>query len=136
MGQFLWASIGDIPEDLDLRRQGWALADHDTAADHCVAIVHAAGLDSTRWVQLMTYTRHEDRRMMLVGGANTTEARTAILAHGFGDAVADQTSLEELEARARRLADQASWVPRRRVMATLELDLIAREAIYKGKPLT
>lgn len=135
MGQFLWASIGDIPEYLDLRRQGWAMADHDNAADHCVAIVHAAGLDSGRWLQLMTFTRHEDRRMMLIGGANTPEARTTMLAHGFGDAVADHTSLEELEARARRLAEQASWVPRRRELATLELDLLAREVTYRGKPL-
>jgi DNA-binding response OmpR family regulator len=111
------------------------MADHDTIADHCVAIVHAAGLDSGRWSHLMTFTRHEDRRMMLVSGANTPEARTTVLANGFGDAVADHTSLEELEARARRLAEQASWVPRKRVLATLELDLIAREATYRGKPL-
>ena len=136
MGQFLWASNGDIPEFLDLRRQGWAMADHDTAADHCVAIVHAAGLDSGRWLQLMTFTRHEERRMMLVGGANTPEVRTRMLADGFGDAVADHTSLEELEARARRLAEQASWVPRRRELATLKLDLLAREVTYRGKPLT
>lgn len=136
MGQFVWVSSGDIPEYLDLRRQGWAMADHDTAADDCVAIVHAAGMDSGRWLHLMTFTRHEERRMMLVGGANTPEARTTMLASGFGDAVADHTPLEELEARARRLAEQAGWVPRRRVLATLELDLLAREVTYRGKALT
>lgn len=112
------------------------MADQDTAADHCVAIVHAAAFDSGRWLQLMTFTRHEERRMMLVGGANTPEARTTMLANGFGDAVADHTSLEELEARARRLAEQARWVPRRRELASLKLDLLAREVTYRGKPLT
>jgi DNA-binding response OmpR family regulator len=135
MGQFFWASLGDIPEDLDLRRQGWDLADHGSAADHCVTIVHVARLDITRWAQLLDHTRCEERRMMLVGGANTTEGRTALLADGFGDAVADHTPLEELEARARRLADLSGWVPRRRSLATLELDLMARQARYLDKPL-
>jgi len=135
MGQFLWASVGDLPEDLDLRRQGWALADHDTAADHCVAIMHAAGFDESRWAQLLSHTSNEKRRMMLVGGANTAEDRTTFLANGFGDAVADDTSLEELEVRARRLAEFSGWVPRLRTMATLELDLVARQARYRDKPL-
>jgi DNA-binding response OmpR family regulator len=136
MGQFRWVSAADIPEELDLRRQGWDLAPHDDAGEvGCVAIVDGAGLDSTRWLHLMSFTRHEDRRLMLVGGANTPDARAKLLAYGFGDAVGDETTLEELEARARRLADLASWVPRRRVMATLELDLLGREVRYAGKPL-
>ena len=135
MGQFRWVSAGEIPEELDLRRQGWDLADHTMNEDDCVVLVHATGMDSTRWLHLMTFTRHEDRRTMLVGGANTPEDRARLLAEGFGDAVSDDTSLEELDARARRLAHLSSWVPRRRVMATLELDLLGREATYEGKPL-
>lgn len=135
MGQFRWMSAEEIPEEMDLRRQGWDLASHTSSADDCVVILHATSLDSTRWLHLMTFTREEDRRTMLVGGANTPEARARLLAEGFGDAVSDGTSLQELEARAQRLADLADWIPRRRVIATLELDLLGREAKYAGKPL-
>lgn len=127
--------MGDIPEGLDLRRQGWNLAEHDEAGGACVKIVHAAGLDGLCQLHLLTITPQEERRMMLVGGANTPEARAQWLASGFGDAVSDETSLAEVDARARRLADLARWVPRRRTVSTLELDLIGREATYKGKSL-
>lgn len=135
MGQFRWVSAEEIPETLDLRRKGWELAPQGNSEDHCIAIVDAAGIDSARWLDLMSFTRPEDRRMMLVGRANTPEARASLLSNGFGDAVGDETSLEELEARARRLAALADWVPRRRVMATLELDLLGRDVRYADKSL-
>ncbi len=125
----------EIPSELDLRRQGWDLAEQDADDGASITIIDAAKMDGVRRLQLMAVTRPDERRMMLVGSANTPEARAHWLADGFGDAVGNGTSLEELDVRARRLHDFACWIPGRRVMATLELELVAREATYNGKSL-
>lgn len=135
MGQFKWMADGAVPQNVDLRRRGWQLAAPGNQDDACVPIVPITPVDEAHWLELMAFTRPDDRRLMLVVGVNPPEIRARLLADGFGDVVSDAVSIEELEARARRLADLASWVPRRRSMATLEMDLMAREASYLDKPL-
>lgn len=135
MGAFRWISTNTIPENLDLRRHGWTLAsEHDDDEDGIV-MVHTSGVADGEWMRLRHTTWYEARLRMLVSGVNDAAERTVLLAEGFGEVVGDETSLEELEARARRVANFARWVPRRRQIATLELDLLCREATYAGKPL-
>lgn len=124
-----------------MRRLGWVLAgtgesgeDHDPC-EPCVALVQANDADEDHVANLAAITPLAERRTMLVGSVNAPESRAQLLAGGFGDAVGDGTSLEELAARARRIADQVAWVPRRRKIALLELDLMGREACHDGKPL-
>jgi DNA-binding response OmpR family regulator len=141
MRRFRWVSAGPITEALDLRRIGWVLAGTDANSvdkdegEACVALVQTNGSDEDHLAHLAAITPLAERRTMLVGSVNAPESRARLLAGGFGDAVGDGTSLEELAARARRIADQAAWVPRRRKIALLELDLMSREASHDGKPL-
>ena len=77
----------------------------------------------------------ELRRFILVAGVDLPAERAALLQDGFGDAVDLATGLDEIEARAARLADLSKWVPRIRVFGELKLDLLAREAYRSGRPL-
>jgi len=63
-----------IPGQLDLRHQGWDLADRDADDGASITIIDAGQLDSARRLQLLSVTRPEERRMMLVGSANTAGA--------------------------------------------------------------
>lgn len=130
MGTFRLFSGGKIPGSLDLRLQGWRLAEPNTEED-CVAIIDATALDSSAWMQVML-TKPEARRLMLVGNVSSATLRANLLSEGFGDAVADSTCLVELSARAHRLARLGQWLPRRRVVAQqLVLDLVTRNAAYE-----
>lgn len=135
VGQFKWMSGDAIPPNLDLRRQGWSLLETDAQGEGRILIFQSPIPDDAYWCELLAFTRPEDRRLMVVAGVNGPEARTRLLAAGFGDAVDDLVQLEEFEARARRLADMACWVPRRRTIESLSLDLMVREASYFGKSL-
>jgi DNA-binding response OmpR family regulator len=122
---------------MDLRLLGWAQVELSGMEGDagCVAIVDATGLNSTCWRHLLTAASPDDRRLMLVIGIDTSTARTRLLIEGFGDVAAHGISLEELQVRAGRLVELAAWIPRRRVLAELELDLLGRDATFMGKPL-
>jgi two-component system OmpR family response regulator len=132
---FRWISHGDIPDHYDLRRQGWRLAAAEEAGRGCVTIIHAPGIDRSDLARLRAGTGREARRLILISGVNAPEDRAELLGHGFGDVIGDDVSIVELNARARRVSAFGHWVPRSRAIATLDLDLMAREAAYNGKPL-
>ncbi|MBB4857580.1 DNA-binding winged helix-turn-helix (wHTH) protein [Novosphingobium chloroacetimidivorans] len=134
MGSFRWISEGSIPANRDLRQHGWTLADAQEAPTDCILIVHAAGLTADvagspqdAW--------DKARRRTLVSGVNAGVTRARLLAQGFGEAVSDEATLVEVDARARRLHDLAAWLPRQRTIGELELDLFAREAAYRGRKM-
>ncbi|WP_255405970.1 winged helix-turn-helix domain-containing protein [Novosphingobium sp. CF614] len=77
----------------------------------------------------------EMRRSALVVGVRRAHERAMLLQVGFGDAVTDAVDIEELGARAGRIAELTHWLPRRRDLGGLQLDLLAREAYANGKPL-
>lgn len=135
MDAFRWISQGDLPDHYDLRRQGWRLAAAEEPAGGCITLIHAAGIDRGDLAQLRTGTGKEARRLMLISGVNTPEDRAELLSHGFGDVIGDDVSIVELSARARRVGALGHWVPRSRAIATLDLDLMSREAAYNGKSL-
>lgn len=134
MGAFRWISEGSIPANCDLRQHGWRLAEAQEAPADCILIVHAAELDvdASRSPQ---DAWDNARRRTLVSGVNAGATRARLLAEGFGEAVSDEATLVEVHARARRLHDLTGWLPRQRSIRELELDLLAREAAYRGRKL-
>ena len=77
----------------------------------------------------------ERRKHIMVTGVEHAAERTELLQIGFGDALSREVDLEELEARARRVAEASSWLPRHLRIGALELDLLAREALGFNRPL-
>ena len=140
MGVFRWTSERAIPPALDLRLLGWMMAEYDDPVE-CVLIVPAAdlgGSDRSASAAMIPSARHR----ALVGGVNDPGERARLLDQGFGDAVSDDVTLVELHARVRRLPvsrpalpASRNWLPRRRTVAGLELDLMTRDAISAGQPL-
>ncbi|VWX53424.1 winged helix-turn-helix domain-containing protein [Novosphingobium sp. 9U] len=134
MGAFRWISEGSIPANCDLRHHGWRLAEADETASDCILIAHAAECEGRAAPSPQQAWDHA-RRLTLVSGVNTGATRARLLAAGFGEAVSDQVPLAEVHARARRLHDLAGWLPRQRTIRELKLDLISREATYRGRTL-
>ena len=133
MRVFRWISDETIPEALDLRVMGWILAGEDDTSEH-IAIVPAQSLD--RYGALRVPRAHPLKRpLTIVSGVNETEARALFLAQGFGEAVGERVTLTELNARARRLPVTRDWLPRRRTLGRLELDLLTRDALIAGQPI-
>jgi DNA-binding response OmpR family regulator len=133
--KFCWLAPDDIPAPLDLRRCGWELTERDLIGEDCVGIYNAADLDSMGWMRVLSSLRNEVRRHLIVIGIEEAKERAALLQIGFGDATSLDISLEELSARAGRLAAASQWLPRQREIGPLRLDLLAREAFGFEKPL-
>ncbi|MEJ2408729.1 MAG: response regulator transcription factor [Novosphingobium sp.] len=77
----------------------------------------------------------ETRHYILATSVKRASERAMLLEYGFGDAVSDTITIEELRARASRTAEFTHWLPRQRQFGTLQLDLLAREAYADAKPL-
>lgn len=86
-------------------------------------------------MKLLVSISAETRRHVLVIGIELGRDRAALLQAGFGDVVSRQITLDELRARAGRLATNSLWLPRLRQIGPLRLDLLAREGFGFGKAL-
>ena len=135
MSDFRWLSLGDIPPALDLRRCGWRLVTSCAASRSCVAIAACSGFDIRDWKRFLTLHRQETRKLILLAGLERSQDRARMLRLGFGDVLGKEPKLDELEARARRLARQGDMLPRKRDIGILQLDLVARDAFAQGRPL-
>lgn len=71
-------------------------------------------------------------RLVMLGVDRGVE-RAQLLAHGCADVLPAATGLNELEARARRVADMAGMLPRWRGVGPLTLDLFHRDARCGGR---
>jgi len=137
---FQWMGQEDIPAVTDLRRCGWRLRAMPTGdglpeqADSPL-LVERAALTPYRWRLLMAANRLGLRRWTLVVGIADAAERVRLLAKGFGDVLPPDMPLVEVQARARRVAEQALFLPRWRKLAGLSLDLLQREAFYHHCPL-
>lgn len=133
--RFRWLAQQAIPAQLDLRRCGWILEpEHQPSAD-CIGMIDALGLNADQWLSLLETLPMDQRRTVLVTGVREACERASLLHVGFGDVVAEVIDLDELDARASRLAQFAQCLPRRRRIGRLTLDLLAREAFGDGDPL-
>jgi len=132
---FCWLAAEIIPSHLDLRQRGWEISSCARLSKDCIGIFHQPGLDSPEWVDFLSSVPFERRKHILVTGIERAEERAELLQIGFGDALSREVNLGELEARARRMAEAASWLPRHRQVGPLRLDLLAREAFGFDRPL-
>lgn len=135
MRAFRWVSADTLPAAQDLRLFGWRLIETDESAVGCVAIVDTVRVLGNSLERLLFGVPTEARHLILLIGVNSVDERVEFFGQGFGDAVADDCTTAELDARARRLAALSNWVPRSRVLAGLSLNLMGREAAYNGRSL-
>ena len=128
MGCFRWISPQRLPLGFDLRARGWRLAaDGEPDAIDCACLIDAQAVDT---FNLLSATRR--RRSLALGIADSRE-RALWLARGFGDALAWDTGLDEIAARAERLLVPV-WAAIRR-HGRLELDPVARDATVDRRRL-
>lgn len=132
--RFQWLEAGRLPLQFDLRRCGWAMRDDAELSGDCIGLIHVSAHDALAWSRIRAI-RPELRRFILVIGVSAPAERAQLLEEGFGEAVTDAIAIEELGARARRLAELTRWLPRYRRLGEIELDLLAREAYGRGKAL-
>jgi DNA-binding response OmpR family regulator len=135
--QFRWHSAGPIPPGSDLRRLGWQLLEAPGAwgdGESHPLLVRPEGLVFGEWLRLAGATPAGRKWMVMLDVADGQE-RARLLRLGFGDALAPGLSLDELEQRLLRLAEQAQALPRCRHHGPLRLDLLAREAFVAGRAL-
>lgn len=100
-----------------------------------MGIFHVGEADRSDAMKVLLSISAETRRHVLVIGIEPARDRAALLQAGFGDVVSREITLDELRARAGRLATSSLWLPRTRQIGALKLDLLAREAFGFGKAL-
>ncbi|MCB2073895.1 MAG: winged helix-turn-helix transcriptional regulator [Novosphingobium sp.] len=135
MRDFRWLSFDTIPPACDLRKCGWRLVSRGRGASESVAIVRCSSLDTLGWVRFLIVHRPETRKRILVFGIGDGDMRAQLLRLGFGEVLGDAPKLNELEARASRLAEHADMLPRHRDFGALRLDLFTRDGYASGRPL-
>ena len=138
--RFGWLGPGRMPAGRDLRRCGWGLErdippDAGTLGNGCVGLLDLDGIACPERGRLLLAFPFDVRRFILVTGVDRADERAALLEGGFGDALDVAVGLDELCARAGRVAELTRWVPRLRLFGELKLDLLAREAYRAGRPL-
>lgn len=135
VSRFCWLTPDAIPAQLDLRMRGWELCECDIPGIDCIGIFHVADLDDMGWMHVLSSFGHDTRRYVLVAGVEFAHQRATLLRTGFGDAVPREIGMDEIAARASRIAESSQWLPRTREFGALKLDLLAREAFGFDEPL-
>jgi DNA-binding response OmpR family regulator len=97
-------------------------------------LVPKPGLLFRSWLDLAGASPARRRWILMLGVADPGE-RSRLLRLGFGDALSEAASLEELEQRVLRVVEHAQTLPRMRQCGPLRLDLLAREAFVSGRAL-
>jgi DNA-binding response OmpR family regulator len=135
---FHWLCATDIPPVCDLRRCGWRmtpLAMETGCTGDCVALAHPALMDHRAWTLLRrVFPRRRHDRVLLLGIDDSGE-RGRLLGLGFGDVLGDAPTLDEVEARAERIAARMGMLPGSRQIGRLRLDLFARDGFIDDRPL-
>ena len=129
MRQFRWLSAVAIPWEHDLRRAGWVMhRDSGEAEGETTPLLGGmATIETAMWLRLLGATGPDLRGRVLLIGVDDPRERARLLHLGFGEVVANEVSLDGLDARAARIEARAGSVPRKRQVGPLTLDLVARE---------
>ena len=138
MRAFRWLSKKPICARCDLRQRGWIMVDPHGCGDHvspCPALARADDLDLGGWQEFADWRMRPLRALVLLIGVDSIDARARLLRLGFGDALTSQTNVREIEARALRIVERASTMPRSRQHGRLRLDLFARDGFVGQRPL-
>lgn len=134
MRTFRWLSTSEIPSAIDLRRCGWTLVeDRSAPARIGVADIGRIGVDD--WLRLLNPPPPWQRRSILLAGVEDPDERARLVRLGFGEVVGPAVAISELEARAARMAEQSTWLPDRREIGPLELDLATRDCRIAGRAI-
>ena len=124
---FRWISARQLPPGFDLRARGWRLSSDEVADPHCVRLIDVHSIDP--FDLLPPASRH---RSLVLGVAESWE-RARWLRCGYGDALAWDIGLEELDLRVGRLL-VPPWAAIRR-HDRLALDPRKRDASVDGQYL-
>lgn len=127
MRAFRWVSTHELPLRHDLRRRGWRRVVADASTDGCLAIAPCGGFDALAWIRFLTIHGPARRRRFILLDIEDSKERARLLRLGFADVLGRGASLDELEARAVRVAVQTDMLPRFREVGSLRLDLLARD---------
>ena len=128
MDCFRWISPQRLPPRFDLRARGWRfVAAGEPEAIDCARLIDAQAVDP--FIPLSPVRRS---RSLALGIADSRE-RALWLARGFGEALAGDTGLDEIAARAGRLLNPVWAVVR--YHGRLELDPVVRDAAVDGRRL-
>lgn len=127
--------MGPIPTSYDLRRIGWQLLTDSQSSGQREA--HAIlgcphDLPLPKWLTL-SGANLTQRKWMMMLKVHESSDRARMLRLGFGDALGQDPSLDELELRVLRLTQYADSLPRFRWHGRVQLDLLAREAFVAGR---
>lgn len=137
--EFIWLGSHPLPANLDLRQRGWVLIDPNLHSAGCVGLVDGGPQSDKRnadgWSKAVSRCTAAMHKSILIVGIDDADERALLLQMGFGDVIGGRSSLGELAVRARRIAEARNAVPRWRVCGDLRLDLFARDAFGRGKPL-
>lgn len=129
MRLFRWLPADPIPYGLDLRRRGWTIpAPGDEQAEACPALA------DSQWQRNFPATSH-DRAAIILVGIDDSLQRASALAEGYGEVLGSAVTLAELEQRVHRVARAMEVVQRRRRHGSLELDLLLRDGLVRGRRL-
>ncbi len=138
MRLFRWLSAQDIPPGCDLRRLGWVLADEATPLDEigqCPALAPVDILGNESGIDFSKLRGRPLPRQVMLLGVEEGDRRAQLLQQGFGDALGSSATMTEIEARALRIAEYATALPRARDLGRLRLDLFARDGFVGHRPL-
>ena len=134
---FRWLPARAIPPSLDLRHLGWEVVEGNAANDSscpCPALAQGDALRESLWSGFGEWAYPPLRRLLLIG-IDDHDDRARLLKLGFGDVTGSAISLREIEARALRVASQATSLQRIRQFVRLRLDLFARDGFAGDRPL-
>ncbi len=128
MALFCWKSRRQLPDRWDLRRAGWRLCPAGAACaveQRALRLLDTAGLEEADRFALLG---HESTPGLAIAlGIDRSCERAALIAAGWGEALAGSTGLAELDHRARRIAVSAQMLPRLRDAGPVTLDLLYRD---------
>lgn len=129
MAVFGWiGGSPEPPERWDLRNCGWTLChgQHGSRMDcRHVLVIDTHRLDQTQRMGLAQADRPAWRLIML--GVELGAERASLLGLGCAEALSETTTLHELDARARRVAEMFGTLPRWRDIGPVVLDLFHRD---------
>lgn len=134
MRTFRWLSTSEIPSAIDLRRCGWTLVE-DRSAPARIGLAELGRIGAGDWLKLLNPPPPWQRRSILLAGVEDPDERARLIRLEFGAVLGSAVAISELEARAARMAEQSSWLPDRREVGPLELDLATRDCRVGGRAI-
>jgi len=132
---FRWVSTHDLPPRHDLRRRGWLRVPADASTDGALAIAACGAFDAMAWVRFLIVHAPARRRRFILLDIDDSHERARLLRLGFADVLGRGIGIDELEARAVRVAVSTDMLPRYRDIGALRLDFLARDGFAESRAL-